>query len=1130
MKQSLANLFKDWAEYGISSIIEIARRHGIKNVAIHTGSTIAQRDPDLEADKAGMYYDQIAKGFGFKKQQLDVGDLKGEFWTRTASKTAGKRDEAVTSLTFGVDILNFPSPVLVRWEKGMRWREVLKAVKAIAGEIAEKRIPWGDINIWASLWDNHQSQEEGWEAQKSKGRVMYDVLHNGSFVRVDNAAQPVAMGAEEIPTDQPPTEINGVPVYASHKTPPLSDTRYENPAQGEETNAYANIPERVKGMDELPALETLAPQMFEKEGMSDEEYHGFLEKHSADDDEAEAAWQKKLEESNRSMAEDNARRENFYHDVGIKELQVTPNSTWEYVDTPKGQSGLALKYPWDDESPIEIHWLTAQERGAGRAAMEHLVDVADKYKRRLGLWAVPLKGQGTNEGWSPKRRQLQKFYKSFGFKIVSWDENHEYPYMIREPQPIKKGWEGQHVSGERGPEPEGITYNIDVHDSRRGELFARAEAWLNGERIGYVDFTELEMDVSLEDANYYQEKLDEYGAKEWERTKELPREIFIKYVFVNPNFRRMGIATGMYEKIKQEFPGEPLISSGTTDEGGKMRNKMKERGVLAFKSTLLQKNAVYGEAQNQVQHTDHTPVGMYKVLKSNPFADEMEALRQSQGKDAPELNPVLPGDDGRKSEGQPQAKGEDRIGEKMKDNGGTSNLGRTSSKRALKLQLDKPTGALADALAEIEERFPVNPMNQKEHMVLQGDTPVAVFEVAGRNGRLRLKDIRSLEKGQGGGRGALQAVTAIADKHGVEMELTASPFGDEKTRLDKDQLQDWYRRHNFEDEPGFDPALGYMTRKPKASLLKKKKADTQELNRSGIKSVGFTQKVMRAGDTFIPTGTCDRCGTGIKNVFVVTYRDGSVQNYGSECINKILSNAPDMKSLFAKNAKLLKRYQDYLTILSGPAEAMPRGSEYYGSGLYFIADSEGKDISFGHWFFHPIFDEEKNADHQRHVVKTEWIARCEKEIQRDLPKLKSEIARLESFLGRILFKGMTAEPKKEAKKASNVISGEQVVDYVLKQHPGWDRQQAYQIVGLDAGGDYILTDEYDLDKLEAGDDYDPALAQRYAKMKTPLPPIILDMDGKIRDGNHRVAAAKLRGDSYIAAYEPLDTYEPSEAG
>jgi GNAT superfamily N-acetyltransferase len=508
-----------------------------------------------------------------------------------------------------------------------------------------------------------------------------------------------------------------------------------------------------------------------------------------------------------------------------------------------------------------------------------------------------------------------------------------------------------------------------------------------------------EIDTELDDERYWKKQQDEYGADEWERVAEIPEQAWVKYVHVEPQYRRMGIATGMYEQIKKDYPGIKITSSGTTGEGGKMREKMKERGMFA--SALLQKKAQYAEGQAMTQHTDHTPVGMYKVLKSNPFADEMEALAQSQGENEPELNPVLPGDNV-KTEGQPMAKGEDQIGKKMGPDGQNSNIGRTSSKRAaeeedfsmmgktgpfyridtmrpediaayhgkrfatnvvngkkvtvyragkpgetltpgtflsankrmaesyqhegtesfggpvmykyevnpadllhvenfeaselvwkprskraLKLNLDKPTGALADALSEIEERFMTNPMNPKEYMVLNGNTPVAVFEVGARNGKLRLKDIRSLEKGTGGGKAALQAVTAIADKHGVEMELTASPFGDEKTRLDKDQLQDWYRRHNFEDEPGFDPALGYMTRKPK--------------------------------------------------------------------------------------------------------------------------------------------------------------------------------------------------------QASNVISGEEVVDYVQKQHPSWNRQQCYQIVGLDAGGDYILTPEYDLNRLEAGDDYDPELAQRYAKMKTPLP-------------------------------------------
>ena len=51
-------------------------------------------------------------------------------------------------------------------------------------------------------------------------------------------------------------------ITASHKTPPMSDTQYENPEMGEETNAYADIPECVKGVEDLPSLETLSPALF----------------------------------------------------------------------------------------------------------------------------------------------------------------------------------------------------------------------------------------------------------------------------------------------------------------------------------------------------------------------------------------------------------------------------------------------------------------------------------------------------------------------------------------------------------------------------------------------------------------------------------------------------------------------------------------------------------------------------------------------------------------------------------------------------------------------------------------------------------------------------------------------------
>jgi 8-oxo-dGTP pyrophosphatase MutT (NUDIX family) len=90
IKAKLVGLFKDWAEYGIASLLEIARQHGIKNVAIHTAETIAQRDPSVEANKIKIFYDNLAKSFGFKKQPLDVSGLKGNFWVRTAAAVKNK--------------------------------------------------------------------------------------------------------------------------------------------------------------------------------------------------------------------------------------------------------------------------------------------------------------------------------------------------------------------------------------------------------------------------------------------------------------------------------------------------------------------------------------------------------------------------------------------------------------------------------------------------------------------------------------------------------------------------------------------------------------------------------------------------------------------------------------------------------------------------------------------------------------------------------------------------------------------------------------------------------------------------------------------------------------------------------
>lgn len=170
------------------------------------------------------------------------------------------------------------------------------------------------------------------------------------------------------------------------------------------------------------------------------------------------------------------------------------------------------------------------------------------------------------------------------------------------------------------------------------------------------------------------------------------------------------------------------------------------------------------------------------------------------------------------------------------------------------------------------------------------------------------------------------------------------------------------------------------------------------LDKSGIKRVTFY--------TASPVECCSRCSAGIKYVALVEYRDGVTEKYGSECINKILSAAPDMRKLFSKNEKLLKRYTDALEIFSRKPEDMPRGREYYGSGLYFVADSTGKDISTTHWFFHPLPDVERNAQSGRYPIGDvrRYTEKQLAAIKEGKAWLQKEVTRIEVFLARILNK------------------------------------------------------------------------------------------------------------------------------
>lgn len=199
---------------------------------------------------------------------------------------------------------------------------------------------------------------------------------------------------------------------------------------------------------------------------------------------------------------------------------------------------------------------------------------------------------------------------------------------------------------------------------------------------------------------------------------------------------------------------------------------------------------------------------------------------------------------------------------------------------------------------------------------------------------------------------------------------------------------------------------------------------------SGIKSINFFRD--GAGRC------CDRCGTFIKNVTLVTFKDGVSQSFGTECINKVLDGDNSLQNLWKKNAKVLAKWQSYLAILSRPVAEIPvdpRG--YYGRGFYFIADDKGDSISCGEiliikgkeypgssncYAFHPTrldenalasFDGQRTFD-MRSCGLTSWEAntvenwekKCLEGIESKKRWLTREIARIEKFLARILEKGL----------------------------------------------------------------------------------------------------------------------------
>jgi len=209
---------------------------------------------------------------------------------------------------------------------------------------------------------------------------------------------------------------------------------------------------------------------------------------------------------------------------------------------------------------------------------------------------------------------------------------------------------------------------------------------------------------------------------------------------------------------------------------------------------------------------------------------------------------------------------------------------------------------------------------------------------------------------------------------------------------------------------------------------------------SGMKSIAY----FRDG-----TGRCcDRCGTFIKNVALITFKDGSYQSYGSECIEKVLAGDLSLLKLWKTNYKLLQKWQRYLEILSRPVDKIPFDTRgYYDRGVFFVSDDEGKGICCGMRYNLPssgrlIIHSGCNIFHPTHVTepalagmtgaqtfdmrgaaggsawepytRENWEKKCRADLEAHKAWLAFEIDRISKFLARILEKGLITQQQAQA--------------------------------------------------------------------------------------------------------------------
>lgn len=130
--------------------------------------------------------------------------------------------------------------------------------------------------------------------------------------------------------------------------------------------------------------------------------------------------------------------DHFIHELEQNHMwvqELDPGFFWHYVETIKGKATVNINRMGPDK--VELFWLIATQRGAGRGALEVICELADKYGVTIKLDAIPLNGEKN----IVNLEQLVRFYAGFGFIQRGKNKEHQgikYPVMVRVPRMLDK--------------------------------------------------------------------------------------------------------------------------------------------------------------------------------------------------------------------------------------------------------------------------------------------------------------------------------------------------------------------------------------------------------------------------------------------------------------------------------------------------------------------------------------------------------------------------------------------------------------------------------------------------------------------------------------------------------------------